>query len=92
MNTKTFSYRGRLALLLAAAALAGCSLSSGEAALRAVDSQEKAWESKDPSVANLTAQELIDMYSSIAERFPEEAKTANDRITRVTNLQTLAMR
>jgi hypothetical protein len=92
MNAKTFPFPGRLALALVLWGLAGCSVSSGEAALQAIDRQEKAWEARDPSAANVTAQELVEMYSSVAERFPDVAQTANDRITRVTNWQTLANR
>lgn len=77
---------------LLAAGGAGCSVSSGDAALQAVDRQEKAWEAKAPSAVSLTADELMEMYSSVAEQYPEVAQAANDRKARVANWQALAER
>jgi hypothetical protein len=92
MNAKSSSRAACLALALVLGCLNGCSVSKGEAALQAIDVQEKAWEAKDPSAADLTSQQLIDMYRSVASDFPDVANTANERIARVANWQSLASR
>jgi hypothetical protein len=88
MNSKTLILISCLAPL--PAALAGCGQSEGQEALQQIDHQEKAWEAKDASAGDLTAQGLIDMYAGIAKRYPDLADTANERITRVGNWQALA--
>jgi hypothetical protein len=90
MNSKTLILISCLAPLFAAAG--GCLQSEGEEALQQIDHQEKAWEAKDPSAGDLSAQGLIDMYAAVAKKYPDLADTANDRITRVGNWQALGAR
>jgi hypothetical protein len=69
--------------------LAGCSRSEGEQALAVVDKQEAAWEANDPATTTVGAQTLIDLYTDVAQKYPDVADRANDQVTKIGNLQTL---
>jgi len=76
-------------LALAALGLAGCARSEGEQALASVDKQEAAWEANDSAATTVGAQTLIQMYTEVAQKYPDVADRANDQVTKVGNLQTL---
>jgi hypothetical protein len=69
--------------------LTGCARTEGERALASVDKQEAAWEANDPATSTVGASKLIQMYTEVAQKYPEVADQANDQVTKVGNLQTL---